>query len=45
MKFLKDIKEYKLQLITEASVVSKKNIDSYIQSYYDKYETFNEDIQ
>ena len=45
MKFLKDIKEYKLQLITEASVVSKKNIDSYIQSYYDKYETFNEDIK
>ena len=41
MKFLKDIKEYKFQLINEASVISKKNIDSYIDSYYDKYDTFS----
>ena len=41
MKFLKDIKDYKFQLINEASVISKKNIDSYIDSYYDKYDTFS----
>jgi len=44
MRFIKKIEEYKLQLINEAFAISKKNIDSLIETYYDKYNSFSGEI-
>jgi hypothetical protein len=45
MRFIKKIDEYKLQLINEAYAISKKSIDLLIESYYDKYDSFSEEIK
>lgn len=45
MRFIKDINEYKLQLINEAFTISKKSIDVYVQAYSDKYDTFSDEIK